>query len=71
MTTETSNLITAISGIATSLTLIATIITVWAAICQMKKQNKITKAANHIELRKMFTETNRFTVHANLRPGGQ
>lgn len=70
MTQESLNLISAISGIATSLTLIATIITVWVAISQMKKQSKLTKAANHIELRNMFTAENRFTVHANLRPGG-
>ena len=70
MTQETLNLISAISGIATSLALIATIVTVWVAISQMKKQSKIIKSANHIELRKMFSETNRFTVHANLRPGG-
>ena len=68
MTQETLNLISAISGIATSLALIATIVTVWVAISQMKKQSKIIKSANHIELRKMFSETNRFTVHANLRP---
>jgi len=70
MSQETLNLISAFSGIATSLMLFATIITVWVAISQMKKQSKLTKAANHIELRNMFTAENRFTVHANLRPGG-
>ena len=70
MTQETINLITAISGMATSLTLIATISSIWIAIRQMKKQSKLTNAANHIELRKMFSEPNRFMVHANLRPDG-
>jgi hypothetical protein len=58
------------SKIATVFGIIAAFISIVLVIFQMKRQNKLIKAANHLKLREMFTETNRFLVHANLRTGG-
>ena len=52
-------------------TIIVNIITLITSKKKTIKNNKLTKANIHIELRKLFSEKNRFNVHLNLRPGGK
>ena len=63
-------MISTIADIITTLTIIVTIIALCMTRNQIKKDTNATIANNHLELRKLFSEQSRYTIHSNLRPGG-